>query len=273
MKEVKQMNYETICPTSFHLASLQGRLASELKKSFGEAPAIANAIAETADKIYGLESNLTIPGTILYSVVSVSEPSGKLLDVCQRVSVKLSLWGTSDLKIKDMKNRKKEVFRRITQEAYDQEGVLTIEDCEHLMLTSKRTLKQYLSEFKQEKIYLPLRGYVHSTGRGQTHKTEIICFYLEGMEFTDIQRRTYHSISAITRYISTFSKIIICHEKQKMKIFDIATVVNVSPELVKQYLKIYEKYAAEENSRLEIILNPVQFNEFIMPLKKKVIAK
>jgi len=229
-------------------------------------------MAETADKIYCLESNLTIPGTILYSAVSSVEPAGKPLNVCQRASVKLSLWKSSDLNIKEMRNRKKEVFRRIVQEAYDQEGVLTIEDCEHLMLTSKRTLKQYHSEFKQKGIYLPLRGYVHSTGRGQTHKTEIICFYLEGMEFHDIQLRTYHSIGAITRYISTFSKVVICHEKQKMKISDITTVVNVSKELVEQYLKIYNKYVGEENLRLDLMLNPIELDNYIQPFKKKVIA-
>ena len=223
-----------------HLASLQGMLVNELKISYGSSPAVANAMARTAEEIYCLDANLTMPGSILYSAVHLSEPSGKPLDSCKRSSVKLTLWSDQDLLIKDMKERKKKVFRRIAQEAYEQDGVLTINDCENLMITSKRTLKEYIKEFKKEKIYLPLRGYVHSTGRGQTHKIEILCFYLDGMSFKDLEFRTYHSIGAIVRYIKMFSRVVICHVNQNMNIKDIAKVVEISSDLVEQYLKIYD---------------------------------
>ena len=55
-----------------------------------------------------------------------------------------------------------------------------------------------------------------------------------------------------------------------MKPSDIATVVKASPELIKQYLKIYDKYSKEDNERLSLILNPEEFDNFILPLKKKV---
>ncbi len=254
-----------------HLASLQGTLANELKVSYGCSPAVANSMAQTADEIYRLNSNLTMPGSILYSAVHVSEPSGKPLNSCKRSSVKLTLWSDEDLTIKDMKDRKMVVLRRITQEAYDQDGVLTIEDCENLMLTSIRTLKEYIREFKKQNIILPLRGYIHSTGRGQTHKTEIICFYLDGMQFRDLQFKTYHSMEAIVRYIKMFSRVIICHVKQNMCVKDIAKVVDISVELVEKYLEIYAKYANEENERLDLILNPAEFEKYILPFKKKAI--
>lgn len=263
------MTCESISATNLYPVSLQGRLASELKISFGNSPAVAHAISETADKIYRFEGNLTTPGTMLYSAVHVSEPAGKPIDMCQRVNVKLTIWKNSDSGIKDMKVKKKEVFKRITQEAYDQSGVLTIEDCERIMLTSIRTLKQYIWEFKEERVYLPLRGYVHSTGRGQTHKNEIICFYLEGMEFKDIQYRTYHSLTAISRYITLFSRIALCYENDHMPIEKIAKIVNASTELVSKYLKIYEKYASQDNERLQLILNPVELDNYILPFKKK----
>jgi hypothetical protein len=258
--------------TNLHLVSLQGRLANDLKISFGQAPAVAQAIALRADEIYHSEGSLTTPGTMLYSATHVSEPSGKPLNMCKRASVKLTIWKNSDNNIKDMKVRKKEIFRRIAQEAYEQEGILTIEDCENILLTSKRTLKQYVAEFKRADVYLPLRGYVHSTGRGQTHKTEIICLYLEGVNFEDIRLRTYHSIEAISRYITMFQRIITCYENQKMKVQDISTVVNVSPDLVRDYLKIYERYSLEENDRLDMILNPPEFENFIQPFKKKKVS-
>ena len=264
---------ESINTTNLHLVSLQGRLANELKISFGNSPAVAHAIAQKADDIYHSEGNLTTPGTLLYSATDISEPSGKPLDVCKRASVKLTVWKDSDDMINDMKLKKKEVFHRIVQEAYDQGGLLTIEDCERILLTSKRTLKEYVAEFKKENNHLPLRGYVHSTGRGQTHKNEIICYYLEGMQFEDIQFRTYHSIEAISRYITMFQRIVVCHVKQNMDHHSISTVVNVSQCLVEEYLNIYDKYSLKDNDRLELILNPAEFDNFIQPLKKKMVLK
>ena len=256
--------------TSPDLVSVQGRVVNELKKSFGQAPAVAQAIARTADKIYRQDQTLTVPGTILYSATHISEPAGKPLDICKRSSVKLSIWKKSDDLIIDMKERKKHVFKRIVKEAYDQDGVLTIEDCKRLMLTGIRTLKEYISEFRNKEIYLPLRGYVHSTGRGQTHKNEIICYYLEGMDFFDIQMKTYHSVEAITRYLSCFQRIVILNEKQNMKIQNISTVVNVSTKLVEEYLKIYNMYSNIDNERLDILLNPRKFDQYILPYKKKL---
>lgn len=273
IKEVDTMTTESIGTTNLHLVSLQGRLANELKMSFGNSPAVAQAIAQKADEIYTSEGNLTTPGTLLYSTTDVSEPSGKPLNMCKRTAVKLTIWKDSDDKIKDMKQKKKGILQRITQEAYDQDGLLTIEDCERVLLTSQRTLKQYVSEFKKQQIYLPLRGYVHSTGRGQTHKNEIICHYLDGMNFVDIQFKTYHSIEAIARYIILFQRIVICKVKQNMGLNDIAMVVNASPELIGQYLRIYEKYSQEDNDRLDIILNPKEFDNFVLPLKKKMVLK
>ena len=259
-----------ISSTIPNLVSCRGRLASEFNISFGKSPAVAAAIAETADRLYRSDCDLTRPGNILYSAVHLSEPAGKPLIQCRRISVRLSLWEEADDSIKDMKTRRKTILQRIAIQAYDQEGVLTIEDCRRILVCSPRAIKNYISEFRTEGICLPLRGYVHSTGRGQTHKTEIICFYLEGMQLTDIQRRTYHSMEAMTRYIHMFSRIVVCHAKQDMKVRDIATVVRCSSELVEQYLKIYEKYSKEDNERLGLILNPEELDNSMMPFKKKI---
>lgn len=269
LEEVNNLICESTFNTSPDLVSLQGRIVNELKISFGQSPAVAHAIAAVVDKTYNQECVLTQPGTVLYSATHVSEPAGKPLILCKKTHINLTIWKPSDDLIKDMKNRRKEVLKRITTQAYDQEGVLTIEDCQRLMLTGVRTLKEYISELKSEGINIPLRGYVHSTGRGQTHKTEIICYYLEGMPLSDIQMRTYHSMEAIARYLSFFSRIVICFVKQNMKLNDIAKVVKVSPDLVKDYINIYKKYADGENERLHIILDPKEFDNYVMPFKKK----
>jgi hypothetical protein len=261
------MNLNT--STNLHLVSLQGRLSNDLKILFGQSPAIADAIAKKANDIYLSENNLNVPGTFLYSAINISEPSGKPLNLCTRVSVTLTTWKDSDDLITDMKTRRKTIFSRIVQEAYDQDGLLTIEDCERILLTSQRTLKEYKSELNSEGVFLPLRGFVHNTGRGQTHKNEIISFYLEGMTFEDIKYRTYHSFEAISRYISKFQKIVICYIKQNMNFEDISRVVGVNINLIKDYIKIYEKYSSEDNERINLILNPLESNNFFSLIKKK----
>ena len=148
------------------LSSLQGRLANELNISFGQSPAIAHAISETADKIYTEDNTITKPGNILYNVTHVEEPSGKPLVQCKQVSVKLTLWDSKDDSLKNKKELKKIVLQRITTEAYDQDGVLTIDDCRKLMLCDERTIKIYVSEFKTElaqTIYKGINLYEEST--------------------------------------------------------------------------------------------------------------
>jgi hypothetical protein len=251
------------------LVSLQDRLASELNISFGQSPAISQAIAQTADKIYSEDNSLTKPGQILYCVTSLDEPSGKPLNQCKKIFVKLSIWTKCDDNIVNQKERKKSILKRISYETYEQNGVLTIQDCSRIMITSERTIKEYLSEFKLQNVFLPLRGYIHNTGRGQTHKSEIIEDYLQGLQLHEIEQKRHHSISAISRYLLMFQKIIICSKYEKINISEIATITAQSSNLVKEYLKIYEKYSLSNNSRLEILLNPKDYDDFIMPYKKK----
>ena len=244
-------------------------MENELKISFGQSPAVARAMAETAQDLYQTKCILTQSGTVLYSAVDVGEPAGKPLSVCGRVQVKLTLWEAGDDALGDMRTRRRVVFQRIVQEAFDQGGVLTLEDCERLLLCDQRTLKRYLAEYRDAGVRLPLRGYVHSTGRGQTHKTEIIHLYLAGVEFSEIQRRTYHSSKAVGRYLAFFSRIVVCHVNQEMTVDEIARVVDVSPGLVTEYLHIYDRYQAHDNERLSLLLHPKELDQLIQPIKKK----
>jgi hypothetical protein len=267
-EEAKKM----ITPINFAnhtLVSLQDRLASELNISFGQSPAVSKAMAETVDKIYSEDNTLTKPGQILYCVTCSDEPSGKPLIKCKKISVKLNLWLKSDDNIVNQKDRKKAILKRISHEAYEQKGVLTIQDCSRIMITSERTIKEYISEFKKKNISLPLRGYIHNTGRGQTHKSEIIEDYLKGLQLHEIEQKRMHSISAISRYLLMFQKIIICYKFQKINLTEIATITGQSLSLVKEYLEIYKKYSLSNNSRLELLLNPKDYDDFIMPYKKK----
>jgi len=91
-------------------------------------------------------------------------------------------------------------------------------------------------------------------GRGTTHKTQILDLYLAGYQFSEIEKCTHHSENAVKRYIQDFSKIILLHIKD-FSVDQIRISTSFSNRLIGEYIKIYNKYKQENNSRLNAIFN------------------
>ena len=91
-------------------------------------------------------------------------------------------------------------------------------------------------------------------GRGTTHKTQILNLYLAGYQFSEIEKRTHHSEGAVKRYIQDFSKIILLHLKD-FSVDQIRISTSFSNRLIGEYIKLYNKYKLENNSRLNAIFN------------------
>ena len=66
-----------------------------------------------------------------------------------------------------------------------------------------------------------------------------------------------------------FSRVVTCHVNEGMDNKTISRIVELTEDIVQQYLEIYEKYAQEDNDRLEIILNPKELDHYMQPYKKK----
>ena len=97
-------------------------------------------------------------------------------------------------------------------------------------------------------------------GRGTTHKTQILDLYLNGYQFSEIEKRTHHSETAVKRYIQDFSKIVLLHQKE-FSVDQIRISTGFSTRLINEYLKLYDKYKKEDNHRLSVIFGPSQKNE------------
>ena len=97
-------------------------------------------------------------------------------------------------------------------------------------------------------------------GRGNSHKTQILDLYLSGYQFSEIEKRTHHSETAVKRYVQDFSKIILLFKKE-FSVDQIRIATGFSNRLVGEYIKLYNKYFKEQNHRLQAILNPHKKNE------------
>ena len=91
-------------------------------------------------------------------------------------------------------------------------------------------------------------------GRGTTHKTQILDLYLSGYQFSEIEKRTHHSETAVKRYIQDFCRIVLLHMKN-FSVDQIRIATGYSNRLIGEYVKLYKKYSQEDNDRLKALFN------------------
>jgi len=144
---------------------------------------------------------------------------------------------------------------RMSREALDQGGLLTQEDLAVLLCSSRRTIRRDIKEFKQQGIDVPTRGTLQDIGPGVTHKSKVVRMWLEGYEYTDIERKTGHSGFSVQRYISGFSKVVRFF-KHGYSLPEIRDLADMSERLTQEYLDLYEtcKDRPESQIRLKQIL-------------------
>jgi hypothetical protein len=152
-------------------------------------------------------------------------------------------------------------LQRIAIEAFQQGGLLTVEDIANRLLNcGERTLTRDIKALKDNGISLPLRSTIKDMGRAVSHREMIVKRWLLGMEFSDISRQTNHSIEAIANYIEKFKRVI-CLAKDNHEITTIAFLVKISASLAQQYYDLYQT--------LEIV--PTRENELEDLIKKMMV--
>jgi hypothetical protein len=101
---------------------------------------------------------------------------------------------------------------------------------------------------RKKGVILPTRGWRHEMGRGQTHKTQILDLYLSGHQFSDIERRTKHSETAIKRYLQDFARVVLLHKKH-FSVDQIRISVGFSHRLIGEYLKLFKQHSSSTQLR------------------------
>jgi DNA-binding Lrp family transcriptional regulator len=147
---------------------------------------------------------------------------------------------------------------RLVDEALDQGGEPTQEDLAKALGVTARTIRSDIAELRAEGYQVATRGKLRGVGRGQTHKVLIVELYLQRHTYTEIQRRTRHSVTAIKRYLQTFGRVVLLQRKG-LAPSEIAFAVGISERLTEEYLALYQRYnVSEYQARLAEMVQRVQ---------------
>jgi transposase len=196
------------------------------------------------------------PGQILFEVVSVENSAKERLCDSQMKTVVLTLEsGVDDLHVRERQGvigLRRHRLQRIAIEAFQQGGLLTVEDIANRLLNcGERTLIRDIKALKEGGISLPLRSTIKDMGRSISHREMIVKHWLLGMEFSEISRRTNHSIEAIANYVEKFKRVI-CLAKDNHEISTIAFLVKISVSLAQQYYDLYQTLEIVSNREKEL---------------------
>jgi len=218
--------------------SSDGEFLYELQNLYELSPKLSEQLLLSA-KQHLLREHCLREGQIEVTVIGIEEKSGKMIETMEKKRVRLTLDdGLEDGEVLNECGRRalrQLRIQRITGEAIDQGAVLSQEDLSKYLLTSLRTIKRDIHEMKRRGVEVITRGVLHNIGRGQTHKVKIVRMYLEGMTYSELRRKTRHSVGAIKRYLESFTKVVMAEEHGITQAREISVVTGLSEHLVSQY--------------------------------------
>ena len=244
----------------------------ELINSYELSPKLSEQILISA-KTSLLRTRELREGQVVAVVVGIDEKSGKPVEKIKKKKVVLTLNnGLEDMTVLGQFGRaglRQIIIQRITVEAIEQGGVLSQEDLSYYLNCSKRTIKRDIQAIGKRGITVTTRGVLHNIGKGQTHKAKIIKLYLEDYTYSEIKRKTRHSIGSIKRYLESFSKVLMAKHFGINNLSELSSITGLSKYLLEQYIQIISDSPTNPvmSSNLSILLEQSQYR---MGLKKKI---
>lgn len=239
--------------------SVKNAIVNNIAHDFNLTPILAEAYFTQIKGYFTEHANIELSsGQLHYLAVDDRESAAKPVSLCRKVSVRLTVHNSDEdlnvYKQSGLAGLRKHRLLRITKEAIEQGALLSYEDIAFILTTSVVTVKRDIAELRRSGKTIPSRGWRHDMGRGSSHKTQILDMYLSGYQFSEIEKRTHHSESAVKRYIQDFSKIILLFKK-KFSIDQIRISTGFSHRLIGEYIKLFKKYQKQKNTRLDAIFN------------------
>lgn len=229
-------------------------IIERVQHDFNLAPLVARTLFEQMrsyfESYYQLKND---SGQLTYLAISANSPAGRKLSECQRVAVKLSLHLPDDLVAlgRGVAALRQVRLLRLTEEAYEQGGLLSHEDLACLLSSSLATIKRDVAELRGQGLTVPTRGQVKDIGKGVSHKAQIVQDYLAGYTFSEIEWRRRHSVAAISRYCQDFVRVARLQAKH-LTLADIRRTTGLSERLIQEYLALYE-HCEPDNDRLQLL--------------------
>lgn len=243
-----------------------------LEREFEFSPRESRGVLEVVAEVF-FDNREIGAGQIEYTCVSAEEGPGKSLDELKKVRVKLTKQLMSDREVQqrmgDSAMRKVQVLR-ITEEAYDQGGLLTQEDLGRILGVSSRTIRRDVEDLMEKKVKLYLRGLQRDIGKGISHKVWIIGLYLQWKTYSEIERITGHSGGAIKAYLNDFSRVLMARERGIRSAKEIGFYIGRTERLVDEYLRLITQAErdVQQRKRMAGIKLQMRHVERKIPFKK-----
>lgn len=220
-------------------------------------PFVSEAILSVVKEVFGLapddaDHQLGL-GQIKLLVVAASEPAGKPLDQCQKVTVRLTLDDAQeDFRVRiehGVDGLRRARILRITSEARDQDGLLSYEDMAYRLFNCGiRTIVRDVNALRQRGVAVPSRGQQQDIGPAQTHRVQAVRLYIQGAEANEIAGRLYHTLGSIENYITTFARVVYLAAKGYGD-DEIAFVMRRSTPLVAAYRKLFDEFRDKRSAQ------------------------
>jgi Protein of unknown function (DUF1670) len=223
-------------------------------------PFVSAAILQTAKDVFPLDpqevaSQLEL-GRVKLLVVAATEPAGKALDDCQKVTVTLTLdAGQDDFQLRRQRGvvglRRARLFR-MACEAREQGGLLSHEDLGYRLLNcGLRTIVRDLQALRRAGIQVPTRGQQQDIGPGLTHRAQAVRLFLQGFEPNEVATRLYHSLGSIENYLTTFARVVFLSRKGYGD-DEIAFIIQRSSSLVATYRHLLTEFKGQRTAQARI---------------------
>jgi hypothetical protein len=248
---------------------LDTQFINEIISGMQCSPFEASAILDTVYKVYSsyFQTNGALhPGQILFQVLSIDNSPSVALSDSKQITVTLTLdASTDDLPIREKSGvvgLRQHRIQRVCHEAYQQGGLLTVEDLAYRLFNcGERTICRDLETLRKQNIVIPLRSTIKDMGRTISHRSLIIKHWLKGKEYSDISRDTYHSVSSVRNYIEKFQRVIAL-SAEGYDIHTIAFLVKISVPLAEEYFNLYQSHSTTSHRRKELA-SFLKKNEFL----------
>jgi hypothetical protein len=192
---------------------LDAQFTSTIIQGMNCSPFEAEAIRDAVHDVYAplMETTETLkPGQIRLSVIAAQVAPNTPLAQAAQLVVTLTLdAGAEDRAVRQQGGviaLRRHRFLRICDEAFQQGGLLTLEAIADLFNCAVRTLVSDFAVVRSAGITPPLRSTVKDMGRAVTHRRLIVEKWLAGLEYTDIARATYHSVSSVANYVEKYKR-------------------------------------------------------------------
>jgi biotin operon repressor len=218
---------------------------NSLRREFELSPAESKGVLELAKSCLFGEVPQSV-GKIKILCASVGAKHGKPLSEQEKVEVTMTLDnGIEDLDVlrsQGVNPLRQLKILRLTEEAYQQGGLLTQEDLGRLLQVSSRTIRSDIKRLIADGNTVHTRGYDHDIGRSVSHKTLIVDMYLKGYTYDVIMLRTRHSAHAIKRYVRTFGRLLLLLSHKVERVSELSRLLGQSERLTEEYLELFGRY-------------------------------